>query len=367
MKNACLLLRKKVTADDASAAVVLDAFFLGGYAFDEVRILQSDDVNGAKKAVAELKTTSDIILIITDKMALSQVKRVFLDVFPENSRQNVFGEAGIYSDGNKMLMLLSADGTETGVGYVNNACIPYLQQKTCVRFDKITIRSVGASENRIDALIAQAQKLGVGKIRFVRSRNYDEEILQIVYDSNTPKMLIDDVLRLFADGLGDTVYALNDVSLEKQVIDGLKVRRKKISVAESFTGGGIARRLTSVSGASEVYFEGLNTYDEKSKIQRLGVTEYTLKTQGAVSDQTAYEMAYGLLATGNCDVAVATTGLAGPKSDRSGLPVGLCYIAVGTKERIRVYRYIFDGDRKSVTEKAINYALFYAYRQLKDL
>ena len=125
--------------------------------------------------------------------------------------------------------------------------------------------------------------------------------------------------------------------------------------------------MASVSGASEVYFEGLNTYNEVSKIKRLGVAEYTLRTLGAVSDQTAYEMAYGLLNTGDCDVAVATTGLAVPKSDKSMQPVGLCYIAVGTKERIRVYRYIFDGDRKEITEKAINYALFFAYRQLKDM
>ena len=116
-----------------------------------------------------------------------------------------------------------------------------------------------------------------------------------------------------------------------------------------------------------MYFEGLNTYNEHSKIKRLGVFEYTLRSQGAVSEQTAYEMVRGLLNTQDCDIAVATTGLAGPKSDRSLLPVGLCYVAVGTKERIRVYRYVFEGDRKTVTEKAINYALFYVYKQLKDL
>ncbi len=66
-------------------------------------------------------------------------------------------------------------------------------------------------------------------------------------------------------------------------------------------------------------------------------------------------------------MAVATTGLAGPKSDRSGLPVGLCYISVGTRERVRVYRYVFDGSRQDITEKAINYALYHAYKEVKDL
>ena len=147
----------------------------------------------------------------------------------------------------------------------------------------------------------------------------------------------------------------------------LKLRGKKISVAESFTGGGIARRIVSVSGASEVYFEGLNTYDERSKIKRLGVSDFTLGSRGVVSDQVAYEMALGLLNTGDCDLSIATTGLAGPKSDKSGLPVGVCYIAIGTKERVTVYRYKLDGSRDEITEKAINYALFLACKRLKNL
>jgi nicotinamide mononucleotide (NMN) deamidase PncC len=78
-------------------------------------------------------------------------------------------------------------------------------------------------------------------------------------------------------------------------------------------------------------------------------------------------MAAGLIATGDCDVSIATTGLAGPKSDRSMLPIGLCYIAVGTKEKVFVYRYKFDGDRETITKTAIQYALFLAYKQVKNI
>ena len=196
---------------------------------------------------------------------------------------------------------------------------------------------------------------------------YGESVVEILYDSTAPKMLADGVLRLFAEGLGDAVYALDDTSLEKRLVQLLKLRGKKISVAESFTGGGVGRRIVSVPGASEVYFEGLNTYDERAKIKRLGVSEYTLRTVGAVSDETAYEMAAGLIASGDCDISVATTGLAGPKSDRTELPVGLAYIAIGLKEKVYVYRYRFEGTREEITETAINYALFLAYRQLKNL
>ena len=178
---------------------------------------------------------------------------------------------------------------------------------------------------------------------------------------------MDDILRRCVEELDESIYAMVDTSLEHQLVNLLKVRGRTLSVAESFTGGGIASRITSVSGASEVYFEGINAYNEQSKVKRLGVSSQTLEKYGAVSEQTAYEMAVGLLRTGDCNVAIATTGLAGPNTDKSGLPVGLCYIAVGTTERIRVYQYHFEGTREEITKKAINYALYLTYKQLKDL
>ncbi len=367
MKNVCVVLRKKVALTDVGTSAVLDAFFLSGYTFDEIRVLPQENEEQVRGCISDLKKQAETILLLTDKTALPVAKRYVSDAFPENSLANSFGAASVYHDENSTLLLLSSDESDTGVAFAKNVCIPFLQKKHGIRYDKITIRAVGANEARVEGLLSQAKSMCGNKATFARTRKFDEDVIEITYDSNAPKILIDDVLRILADGLGDTVYALTDVPLEEQLINVLKLRRRTISVAESFTGGGIAKRLTSVPGASEVYFEGVNAYNENSKVKRLGVTEYTLKTLGAVSDQTAYEMAYGLLNTGDCDVAVATTGLAGPKSDRSMLPVGLCYIAVGTKERIRVYRYIFDGDRKEIAEKAINYALFFAYKQLKDL
>ena len=233
--------------------------------------------------------------------------------------------------------------------------------------DQTVLRCVGAADAHIQALIARAKTVDERKITYQRTRKFDEDVLRISYDENISKRLIECVIRIFAEGLTDCLYAMDDTPLEEQLVTLLKLRGKMLSVAESFTGGGVGKRIVSVSGASEVFFEGLNTYNELSKIKRLGVSEYTLKTFGAVSDQTAYEMAAGLIQSGDCDISIATTGIAGPKSDRTMLPVGLCYIAVGTKERVFVYRYKFDGSREEITEKAINYALFLAYKQLKNI
>ncbi len=368
MKNACIVLQKKINPSDRGVNDVLGAFSGCGYSFSNVQFLLQTDEKSIKASVQKYKESADMLLVLADKTALPIVKGYFAEYYNDNTAQNIYGGAGVYRDKKSILFLLSADATDTGVGYVTNVCVPYLQQLSGVRYDKMTIRAVGANEERVKGLLAQAVNMGSDRLSCRHTRKYDEDVIEITYDSNTPKMLIDDVLRLFADGLGDTVYALNsDNTLEEQLVTLLKLRRRKISVAESFTGGGVAKRITSVSGASEVYFEGLNAYDELSKIKRLGVSEYTLQTAGAVSDQTAYEMATGLLNTGCCDIAIATTGLAGPKTDRSMLPVGLCFIAVGIKEQVLVYRYKFDGNREEITEKAINYALYLAYKQLKNL
>ena len=231
---------------------------------------------------------------------------------------------------------------------------------------EMVIRAMGAKTACVEALVREVNKLGENYACCHHVRVYDEDILTITYNHNAPKILMDDILRRCVEELDESIYAMENCTLEQQLVSLLKIRGRMLSVAESFTGGGIANRITSVSGASSVYFEGINSYNEASKVKRLGVSPQTLAKYGAVSEQTAYEMVAGLLRTGDCDLAIATTGLAGPNTDASGLPVGLCYIAVGSLDRVRVYQYHFDGNREEITKKAINYALFLAYKLLKN-
>ncbi len=364
MKNACIVWDHQGRCRTSYLAVT-DAFSSMGYVLEEIRVLSCAELDRAVACVQAMKKDYDNLLILTAKGNLSSVRTVLSGVLKTDD----FATDGtaVFTDNEKTLFLLSADGTETGVGYLQRVCQPYLLRKYGERFGKTVIRSVGASEARVESLLAEAKRISRDKMRFLHRREFGEDVLEIFYGEKTPKLLVDDAIRLFVDGLGDTVYALDDTPLAKQLVQILKVRGKKISLAESFTGGGIANAITSVAGASAVYFEGLNTYNELSKRKRLGVSEYTIRTQGVVSDQTAYEMAAGLIATGDCDIAIATTGLAGPASDDSALPVGLCYIAVGTVETVRVYRYKFEGTREEISRTAIRYAMFLAYKELKNI
>ncbi|MBQ8296016.1 MAG: CinA family protein [Clostridia bacterium] len=369
MKNACIVLKNERNALlSKNDLALIETFVSHGYAFEEIRILLQTDARKVCETVATLQKESENVAVICEKIDLLQaqtyIKNTLDGVLYQGGR---FGE-GIYNMATGTCFLLASDDAETGNDCAAKVCIPYLNRKYGMRADKYVVCAVGAKEEHVKRMLQEAKNCSGGKIGFRHVRQYGEDRIEMFYDGNTPKMLVDDVIRIFAEGLEECIYALGeDIALEEQLVRLLRLRGKKLSVTESFTGGGVGRRIVSVSGASDVYFEGLNTYAGESKMKRLGVLEYTLKTLGAVSDQTAYEMATGLLKTGDCDISIATTGLAGPKSDNSLLPVGLCYIAIGMKERVFVYRYVFEGNRETITETGINYALFHAYKQLKNL
>lgn len=113
-----------------------------------------------------------------------------------------------------------------------------------------------------------------------------------------------------------------------------KLFEKKMTVAscESCTGGLISKRITNVPGASAVFGYGVCTYANEAKMKLLGVKPETLENYGAVSKQTALEMAAGMLALSDADVAVSTTGIAGPGGGTKEKPVGLVYTAVCAKD-----------------------------------
>ncbi len=366
MKNALLVWKKdSYSVLERGIRSTVDAFRVGGYLFDELRVQTGGEEGKLLIAVEELLQRYDNVAVLTDNVLY--VKTALSAMLGEENFQGTVSGTGIFSRKEKSVFVLSASHFEDGVGYIQTTALAYLERKYGVKWDRTVIRAIGANEQHVKNLFLKARAVDGGKMRYTHTRNFDEDVVEIFYDENVSKRVADDVLRIFADGLQDCVYALDDTPIAEQLVRLLQLRSKKISVAESFTGGGIAKKIVSVSGASKVYFEGLNTYNEYAKIKRLGVNEYTLQSLGAVSDQTAYEMAASLTATGDCDISIATTGLAGPATDGSMLPVGLCYVAIGTKEKVFVYRYKFDGTREEITEKAIQYALFLAYKQLKNM
>ena len=129
----------------------------------------------------------------------------------------------------------------------------------------------------------------------------------------------------------------------ENVVQLLKERGLALAAAESCTGGLISAEITSVSGSSDVFGYGVCTYANEAKMKLLGVREETLASVGAVSEETAVQMAEGVRKLAGADIAVSVTGIAGPTGGTPEKPVGTVYIGCSTEKRTFAKRYLFTG------------------------
>ena len=172
------------------------------------------------------------------------------------------------------------------------------------------------------------------------------------------RRLIKPVVKEIKARMGGDIYTTDEeVTLEKAVVELLVANELTVTCAESCTGGMLSARLINVPGVSEVYKSGYVTYSNKAKRKLLGVKKSTLEKYGAVSPQTAEEMAKGLAFVSKGDVAVGITGLAGPDGGTEKKPVGLVYIACSVKGEVTVREYHFSGNRQTIREATVSAAL----------
>lgn len=152
--------------------------------------------------------------------------------------------------------------------------------------------------------------------------------------------------------------------MEKRVIEKLRERGLLLATAESCTGGLCAKRLTDVAGASQVFCGGVVSYTNDVKMRLLGVKEETLAQFGAVSGETAREMAEGARKATGADVAVSVTGVAGPSSDEMGNVVGTVFIAFSSEKETVSEKLRLSGDREKIREQSVNAMLWLAMRKI---
>ncbi|MAL79668.1 MAG: damage-inducible protein CinA [Sneathiella sp.] len=134
-------------------------------------------------------------------------------------------------------------------------------------------------------------------------------------------------------------------ALATDVLAKCRAKKWKLATAESCTGGLIGGALTDIAGSSDVFDRGFVTYSNKAKALVLGVNTETLRSVGAVAEETAREMALGAVNVSGTDIAVAVTGIAGPGSAAPGKPAGLVHLAVATKEGgVKEHRKMLYGD-----------------------
>lgn len=143
----------------------------------------------------------------------------------------------------------------------------------------------------------------------------------------------------------------------KNLVDLLCARDLVCATAESCTGGGVASAITTVPGSSAVFAGGVVSYANEAKRDVLGVKEETLAEFGAVSAETAAQMAAGARSLMKCDLAVSLTGIAGPGGGSAEKPVGLVWFGLADGGGVRTEKAIFAGDREEVRRKAVLHAI----------
>lgn len=163
--------------------------------------------------------------------------------------------------------------------------------------------------------------------------------------------------RSLRSALGSLVYGVEDQTLAEVVGDRLRRTGRTLAVAESCTGGLLAKLITDIPGSSEYFTYGWVTYSNEAKTRALGVPVATIATYGAVSEPVARALAQGARRTAGTDYALSITGIAGPGGGTEQKPVGLVYIAVDNHDGTETSRHVFSFDRGSVRLRAAQTAL----------
>jgi PncC family amidohydrolase len=153
---------------------------------------------------------------------------------------------------------------------------------------------------------------------------------------------------------------------KQDIVKILKKKKYSITFAESCTGGLLSAEMVSVPGVSDVYKMGFVTYANRAKRKLLGVKKKTLRKYGAVSEECAYEMAFGAARAADADVAVSVTGIAGPDGGTDSKPVGTVYIGCCIGKEACVRRYQFTGDRDEIRNSSVEAAVELLYSELTD-
>ncbi len=252
---------------------------------------------------------------------------------------------------------------EFSESFVLDSVIPLLNSRCKTYYTTVAFKTFGKTEEELREMLKSYIK-NRSRIAFSFYPSCCECEVDVRYSSKMSRETVDALVGNVARVLKDCTYAVGNVTLAEQINELLKACGRKVCVAESFTGGAISSAITRVAGASEVFGEGIVCYGNKSKVERLGVDEQIISDFGAVSADTVYEMAANVLQQSGCDICLATSGNAGPTSEKEG-EVGRCFIAVGDMKGIHIFEHNFSGNRENVTECGVKYAMYYLYKKLK--
>jgi len=228
----------------------------------------------------------------------------------------------------------------------------------------LTIKTAGVMESRLAESVKELMEKYSNSYRFAFLPHYNGVSFRI--RKLGEKNDFQDVKNDFFKAMQPYAYGINDDSLEGVLGEKLKNKKLTISVAESCTGGLIGKRLTDNAGSSEYFLGSVTAYSNQLKTTLLNVSDGIINEHGAVSEQTALEMAKGIRNKTGSNIGLSTTGISGPGGGTKTKPVGLVYIGLVTPEKSIVKKYNFHFGRHIHREMTTTAALNITRLTLED-
>lgn len=271
----------------------------------------------------------------------------------------------IIEEKNKILIMLPGPPKEMTPMF-EASVVPYLEKYSDGVLVSKVLRVVGLGESAMAEKVIDIINRQTNPTVAPYAKD-NEAILRITAKGKTKdeaEALIKPVEKEIRDRIGEDIYAEGETSIDQVVAEMLVDRKLTVATAESCTGGLLAGALINYPGISSVFLEGVITYSNEAKMKRLGVKCETLENFGAVSEETAGEMAEGIARVAGTDIGISVTGIAGPGGGTIEKPVGLVYIGLYINGRVKVKKLNSFGDRNTVRSRTVTAALDFLRRDL---
>lgn len=273
----------------------------------------------------------------------------------------------IKGDNDKTIIVLPGPPREMKAMF-NASVEPYLSKLTdCVLVSKV-LRIFGIGEGHMAEMVGDIIESQTNPTVAPYAKNIDVtlRITARGKDEKEAEKLIEPVEKEIRERLGENIYGEGETSLEEVIAKILIQKNLTIATAESCTGGLLAGTLVNYPGISEVFLQGAITYSNEAKMRILSVKKETIDNFGAVSEETAREMAEGIAKIAGTNIGLSTTGIAGPGGGTNDKPVGLVYVGLYINGETKVREYNFQGDRQKIRQRTLMNALDWLRRELSS-
>ena len=261
----------------------------------------------------------------------------------------------IIEENGKILIMLPGPPREL-VPMFEETVAPYLRERTDGMYVSRILRICGVGESSAEEMIKDLIEAQSNPTiaPYAKTNELTFRVTASAHTEEEAQKLMEPTIKELYNRFGDNIYGEGkETSLAQVVVNKLIEKNMTIAVAESCSGGMVASAIVDIAGSSKVFMEGVVTYSNESKIKRLGVKAKTLEKFGAVSEETAEEMAVGVAKSAGTNIGIGITGIAGPDGGSEEKPVGLVYIGICINGKTEVREFKYSGNRQRIRGRAV--------------